>query len=139
MHCYFSGDISVNCEDVTGTLSGKVTFTCSVSLKCSKRCITVYKFQYPERYNDSEICKEVFPLDPCERSNSFTCRFTPTTVMKEQFRFFIQIECGWEQTAFTVNITGTVYNTAVYNSINVCNCTYFQPTNSGLKSVNRDQ
>jgi len=129
MHCYFSDEMSVNCEDVTGTVRKDVTFTCSVSLKktlkSSKCCIRVYKFLYPEKYNDPTICREKFPPNPCEQRNSFTCRFTPTTVMKEQFRFFITTECGWEETAFTVNITGTGFNTAVYSSINVCNCTLF--------------
>jgi len=116
--------MSVNCEDVTGTVRKEVTFTCSVSLKKSECCFTVYKFLYPERYNDPTICKE-FPQDSCEQRNSFTCRFTPTTVMTEQFRFFIVTDCGWERTEFTVDITGTVFNTAVYSSINVCNCTLF--------------
>jgi len=110
MHCYFSDEMSVNCEDVTGTVSEEVTLTCNVSLKKSGCCFTVYKFQYPEKYNDPTICKEVFPPNSCEQRTSFTCRFTPTTVMKEQFRFFIATDCGTEQTKFTVNITGTVFN-----------------------------
>ncbi|XP_039521340.1 uncharacterized protein LOC120474784 isoform X2 [Pimephales promelas] len=104
--CRADDDISVNCEDVTGTVSEEVTLTCSVSLKKSGCCFTVYKFLYPERYNDPTICKE-FPQDSCEQRNSFTCRFTPTTAMKEQFRFFIQPVCGGKTTQFTVNITDT--------------------------------
>jgi len=113
MHRYFSDDISVSCKNVTGTVRKEVTLTCSVSLKCSIRCITLYKFLYPERYNDPTICREVFPPGSCEQRNSFTCRFTPTTVMMDQFRFFIQPVCGGKTTQFTVNITGTVFNTAI--------------------------
>ncbi|XDV44064.1 hypothetical protein PO909_012417, partial [Leuciscus waleckii] len=51
-------DISVRCEDVTGTVSEEVTLTCSVSLNKSECCIVFYRFQYPEKYNDSEICRE---------------------------------------------------------------------------------
>jgi len=104
-------------------VSEEVTFNCSVSLKKSECCIILYKFQYPEKYNDSTICKEVFSQDSCEQRNSFTCRFTPTTVMMGQFRFFIQTECGNKITEFSVDITGTVFNTAIYNSIYVCKCT----------------
>ncbi|XP_039521342.1 uncharacterized protein LOC120474786 isoform X1 [Pimephales promelas] len=105
--CQADDDISVNCEDVTGTVRKEVTLTCSVSLKKSGCCFTVYKFQYPERYNDPTICREKVPPGSCEQRNSFTCRFTPTTVMMEQFRFFIATDCGTEQTKFTVNITET--------------------------------
>jgi len=107
MHCYFSDEISVNCEDVTGTVSEEVTLTCGVSLKKSGCCFTVYKFLYPERYNDPTICREEVPPGSCEQRNSFTCRFTPTAVMKEQFRFFIQTYCGNKIQEFTVDITGT--------------------------------
>ncbi|XP_077056401.1 uncharacterized protein LOC143709685 [Siphateles boraxobius] len=99
-----TGDISVSCADVTGTVRKEVTFTCSVSLKKSECCITLYKFQYPEKNNDPAICREVFPQD-CEKRNSFTCSFSSTTVMTGQFRFFIQTNCSRKQTAFTVNIT----------------------------------
>ncbi|XP_077056402.1 uncharacterized protein LOC143709686 [Siphateles boraxobius] len=102
--CQADGDISVSCADVTGTVSEEITFTCSVSLKKSEYCIIMYKFQYPEKYSDSEICREDFPLD-CEKRNNFTCRFSSTTVMTGQFRFFIQTNCSRTQTAFTVNIT----------------------------------
>ncbi|XDV44074.1 hypothetical protein PO909_012423, partial [Leuciscus waleckii] len=100
-----SDDISVSCENVTGTVSEEVTFTCSVSLKKSECCIKSYKFQYPKKYNYSEICREEFPLDPCEQRNSFTCSFNSTTVMTEQIRFFIQINQGWRSAEFTVDIT----------------------------------
>ena len=59
--------------------------------------------------------------------------------MTEKFRFFVQTTCATNETKFTVDLTGTVYNTAVYNSINVCNCTFIFISNIGLKSVNRDQ
>jgi len=117
--CYFLDDISLSCKNVTGTVGEDVTFTCSVSLTCSQSSITLYKFLYPERYNDPTICREEFPPGSCEQRNSFTCRFTPTTVMMEQFRFFIQAVCGWELTEFTVNISGTLYHNVI--SINVCN------------------
>jgi len=138
MHCYFSGDFNVSCEDVTGTVSEEVNFNCSVSLKKSKCCIKLYKFQYPKNISDSEICREEFPPDSCEQRNSFTCSFTPTTVMKEQFRFFIQPVCGVNTTEFTVNITGTVFNTAIIQYM-FATVLYFQSTNSGLKCVIRDQ
>ncbi|XP_039521347.1 uncharacterized protein LOC120474786 isoform X4 [Pimephales promelas] len=112
--CHANDEMSVSCEDGTGTVRKEVTFTCSVSLKKSGCCFTVYKFLYPERYNDPTICKE-FPQDSCEQRNSFTCRFTPTTVMTEQFRFFIVTECGWERTEFTVDITETSKHEPVTN------------------------
>ncbi|XP_077056398.1 uncharacterized protein LOC143709682 [Siphateles boraxobius] len=99
-----TGDISVSCADVTGTVSEEITFTCSISLKKSEHCIQSYKFLYPEKYG-STICRADFPLNPCEQGNSFTCRFSSTTVMTEQFRFFVQVNGGQKQTAFTVNIT----------------------------------
>ncbi|XP_039521348.1 uncharacterized protein LOC120474787 [Pimephales promelas] len=109
--CQADDEMSVNCEDVTGTVSEEVTLTCGISLKktlkCSEHCIKLYKFQYTEKYNDSEICREEFSPGSCEQRNSFTCRFTPTTVMTGQFRFFITTECGWKVTEFTVNITET--------------------------------
>ncbi|KAK7135088.1 hypothetical protein R3I93_018253 [Phoxinus phoxinus] len=104
--CQADDAISVSCEAVTGTVREKVPFTCSVSLKESGCCIRFYKFQYPEKYNDSEICREV-PPDSCEQINSFTCRFSSTTAMTEQFRFFVQATCGAPKTEFTVNITET--------------------------------
>ncbi|XP_048036093.1 uncharacterized protein LOC125261579 [Megalobrama amblycephala] len=100
-------DISVNCKNVTGTVKKEVNFTCRVFLKHSECCITKYKFQYPEKYNDqqSTICREEFPQDSCEQRNSFTCRHTPTTAMMRQFRFFVQTMSGMKRTEFTVNIT----------------------------------
>ncbi|XP_039521341.1 uncharacterized protein LOC120474784 isoform X3 [Pimephales promelas] len=105
--CQADDEMSVSCEDVTGTASEEVTLTCSVSLKKSGCCFTVYKFLYPERYNDPTICREKVPPNSCEQRNSFTCRFTPTTVMMEQFRFFIQTYCGNKIQEFAVNITET--------------------------------
>ncbi|XP_077065357.1 uncharacterized protein LOC143718238 [Siphateles boraxobius] len=99
--CQADGDISVSCADVTGTVRKEVTFTCSVSLKKSDCCISLYKFRYPEKYNNSEICRE---NSSCEQRN-FTCSFSSTTVMTGQFRFFIQTNCGRKDTEFTVNIT----------------------------------
>ncbi|KAK7122265.1 hypothetical protein R3I94_019402 [Phoxinus phoxinus] len=101
--CQADDDISVRCQDVTGTVDEEVTLTCSVSLKESGCCITLYKFLYPEKYNDSEICREEFPRDPCKQRNNFTCSST----MTGQFRFFVQATCGWIRTEFTVNITET--------------------------------
>ncbi|KAK7122267.1 hypothetical protein R3I94_019404 [Phoxinus phoxinus] len=105
--CQADDDISVRCEDVIGTVREKVTFTCSVSLKKSECCITLFKFQYLEKYTDSEICREEFPLDSCEQRNSSTCRFSSNTAMTGQFRFFVQANCRPTQTEFTVNITET--------------------------------
>ncbi|CAM4712120.1 unnamed protein product [Leuciscus chuanchicus] len=104
---YGDGDISVSCENVTGTVSEEVTLTCSVSLKKSGCCFTGYKFQYPVKYNDSTICREEFPQDSCEQRNSFTCSFTSTTVMTGEFRFFVRTKCGNKITEFTVDITET--------------------------------
>ncbi|XDV44067.1 hypothetical protein PO909_012418 [Leuciscus waleckii] len=103
--CQADDHISVSCENVTGTVGEVVTFTCSVSLNKSECCILLYKFQYPEKYNDSEICREEFPQDSCEQRNSFTCSFNSTTVMTGEFRFFVQATCGSKITEFTVNIT----------------------------------
>ncbi|XDV44077.1 hypothetical protein PO909_012424 [Leuciscus waleckii] len=103
--CQADDDISVSCENVTGTVSEEVTLTCSVSLKNSGCCIEFYKFQYPEKYTDSEICREGSPQDSCEQRNSFTCSFSSTTVMTGEFRFFIQTNQGWRSAKFTVDIT----------------------------------
>ncbi|XDV44072.1 hypothetical protein PO909_012421 [Leuciscus waleckii] len=103
--CQADDDISVSCENVTGTVGEEVTLTCSVSLEKSGCCIRVYKFQYPEKYNDSEIFRKEFPQDSCEQRNSFTCSFSSTTVMTGEFRFFVQATCGSKITEFTVNIT----------------------------------
>ncbi len=104
IHCFFS-DFIVSCDDVTGSVGNEVTFACRVSLQPNECCIQMYKFKYP---NHSAICKEEFPLNPCEQRNSFTCRYTPTTAMTEQFRIFVQTTCGVKTTEFTVNIPGTV-------------------------------
>ncbi|XP_042624059.1 uncharacterized protein LOC109047412 isoform X2 [Cyprinus carpio] len=102
--CQADDDIIVSCENVTGFVGKEVTLNCSVSLKCDKhkRCITMYKFQYPDINNDSAICREDFPVHPCEQRNSFTCSYTPTTAMTEQFRFFVQTACGKDLSKFTV-------------------------------------
>ncbi len=121
--CYYSDLCSVTCDNVTGSVGEEVHLTCRVSEQCAKCCIVKYKFQYPESYK--AICKEEFKMNSCEKRNSFTCRYTPTTAMTEQFRFFLQTMCGAKSTGFTVNITGTVYNTVVYHFISVCRCTLF--------------
>ncbi|XDV44078.1 hypothetical protein PO909_012424 [Leuciscus waleckii] len=98
--CQADDDISVSCENVTGTVGEKVTLTCSVSLKKSGCCITMYKFQ-----NSKEICREESPQDSCEQRNSFTCSFSSTTVMTGEFRFFVQTNKGQRSAKFTVDIT----------------------------------
>ncbi|XP_048027362.1 uncharacterized protein LOC125261577 [Megalobrama amblycephala] len=104
--CRADDDVcSISCEDVTGTVGKQVAFTCSVPQKCTECCIIMYKFQYPEKYNNSAICKQEFHLDPCEQRNSFTCRYTPTTAMTGQFRLFFQTTCDMKRTEFTVDIT----------------------------------
>ncbi|XP_059387408.1 uncharacterized protein LOC132121709 [Carassius carassius] len=97
-------DVSVSCQNVTGSVGKEVTLTCSVSLNITGCCITKYKFQYPEIYNDSAICRQDVSVNSCEQRNSFTCRYTPTTAMKEQFRFFVQTKCGTRKAEiFTLN------------------------------------
>ncbi|XP_026111510.1 uncharacterized protein LOC113088269 isoform X2 [Carassius auratus] len=96
-------DVSVSCDYVTGSVGKEVTLSCSVSLKITGCCITKYKFLYPEIFNDSSICQDV-SKNSCEQRNSFTCHYTPTTVMTEQFRFFVQTTCGAGQSKFSVNI-----------------------------------
>ncbi|XDV44070.1 hypothetical protein PO909_012419 [Leuciscus waleckii] len=102
--CQADDDISVSCEDVTGIVKKEVTFTCSVCLNKSGCCITGYKFQYPEIHKESDFCKQT--VSKCSQRNSFTCSFSPTT-MTEQFRFFVQTNCGNKRTEFTVDITET--------------------------------
>lgn len=113
IHCHFSDGCSVSCDDVTGTVAKEVTFTCSVPQHCAECSIKTYKLQNPESYKDSITCNQELP--------NFTCRFTPTTEIKEKFKFFVQTQCGIYNPEFSVNIAGTVYNTIAYNSINVCN------------------
>ncbi len=103
--CYFS-DISVICDDVTGSVGKEVNLTCSVSLLITDCCIIMYRFQYPEIYNDSAICKKELPPDSCAQRNSFTCSYTPTTAITQPFRFFLQTTCGRNTTKFTLNIPG---------------------------------
>ncbi len=105
MHCYFSG-FSVICDNVTGSVGKEVNLTCSVSLLNTDCCIEMYKFLYPEIYNDSVICRKELPNDSCAQRNSFTCSYTPTTATTQQFSFFLQTTCGAETTRFTLNIPG---------------------------------
>ncbi|XP_073684544.1 uncharacterized protein [Garra rufa] len=102
------GDCSASCDDVTGTVGKEVTFTCNISKECSECCIIMYKFQYPEIFNYSAICKEESPENTCEQRNSFTYRYTPTKAMTGKFRLFVQAKCGMKGNAeFTVVITET--------------------------------
>ncbi|XP_026131783.1 uncharacterized protein LOC113111370 [Carassius auratus] len=101
--CQADEDISVSCKNVTGSVGKEVNLHCSVSVNCLDCSIEMYKFLYP---NESAICKE--PLkDYCKQSNIFTCRYTPTTAMTEQFSFFVQTTCGVKKPKFTVDITGS--------------------------------
>ncbi|XP_042624061.1 uncharacterized protein LOC122147077 isoform X2 [Cyprinus carpio] len=103
--CQDDKKISVSCDDVTGFVGKEVTLTCSVSLQITECCIIMYKFQYPEIFNDSAICYQDFLVNSCEQRNSFTCSYTPTTAMREQFRFFVQTTCGRTPSKFTVDIS----------------------------------
>ncbi|XP_058648670.1 uncharacterized protein LOC131550541 isoform X2 [Onychostoma macrolepis] len=107
--CQADKNINLSCENVTGSVGKEVNLTCSVSLLKADCCIEMYKFQYPERFNDPAICKKV-PPESCEQRNSFTCRYTPTTAMTEQFRFFVQTTCGAERTEFTMDISESSKN-----------------------------
>ncbi|XP_026079082.1 uncharacterized protein LOC113056516 [Carassius auratus] len=98
------GFFSVSCDDVTGSVGKEVTLTCRVSLQRNDCCVAIYMFQYPEIYNDSAICTQELPEDPCEQRSIFTCNYTPTTAMTEKFIFSLQTECGMKRTKFTVNI-----------------------------------
>ncbi|XP_016313724.1 uncharacterized protein LOC107666794 [Sinocyclocheilus anshuiensis] len=97
-------DFIVSCENVTGSVGKEVTLTCSISLQRTECCVTKYKFQYPESFNDSAVCQD-FPVNPCEQRKSFTCRYTSTTAMTEKFTFFVQASCGWKKPEFTVDTT----------------------------------
>ncbi|XP_073684998.1 uncharacterized protein [Garra rufa] len=99
---------SVTCQNVTGFAGNEATFTCRVLLQNAECCIKLYKFQYPKHYTDLEVCKGEPLVNPCDHSNSFTCRYTPTTAMTEQFRFFVQTNCGMKRTEFTVVVTGSI-------------------------------
>ncbi|XP_018920674.2 uncharacterized protein LOC109047412 isoform X1 [Cyprinus carpio] len=92
--CQADKDIIVSCQNVTGSVGKEVILNCSVSLQITECCITKYKFQYPEIFNDSAICRRDVPVNSCEQRNSFTCSYTPTTAMTKQFRFFVQTNCG---------------------------------------------
>ncbi|XP_056326115.1 uncharacterized protein LOC130239010 isoform X4 [Danio aesculapii] len=96
---------SVSCNNVTGTVGKEVIFTCRVSEQCTEGCVTLYKFQYPEIYNDVEVCKHKFPNDACEKKNIFMCRYTSDTAMTKTFRFFLQTECETKTAEFTVEIS----------------------------------
>ncbi len=129
--CYFS-DISVIC-DVTGSVGKEVNLTCSVSLQNTDCCIRKYMFQYPEIYNDSVICKKELPRDSCAQRNSFTCSYTPTTAITQQFRFFLQTACGAKRTEFIVDVTGILFKFKFTKSLAI----YVYSSNIGLKCVNR--
>ncbi|XP_016313793.1 uncharacterized protein LOC107666824 isoform X2 [Sinocyclocheilus anshuiensis] len=101
----YDDDFIVNCENVTGSVGNEVTLTCSISLLLTECCVTKYKFQYPESINDCAVCHQVFPVNPCEQRNSLTCCYTPSTAMTEQFRFFVQTNCGMKRRGFAVGIT----------------------------------
>ncbi|XP_026104975.1 uncharacterized protein LOC113076502 isoform X2 [Carassius auratus] len=87
-------NVSVSCQNVTGSVGKEVNLSCSVSLKITECCIRKYKFQYPEIFNDSSICRQDVSVNSCEQRDSFTCRYSPTTEMTEQFRFFVLTMCG---------------------------------------------
>ncbi|KAF4106303.1 hypothetical protein G5714_012293 [Onychostoma macrolepis] len=99
--CQADKDISVSCDDATGSVGNKVMFNCSVSLLIDKCCIKSNTFIY----NDSKFCRKVLPHDSCEHSKSFTCSYTPNKTMTEKFSFFVQASCGCKITEFTV-VTG---------------------------------
>nr|AJK93611.1 ORF131 [Cyprinid herpesvirus 3] len=100
--CQGDDDISVSCDDVTGSVGKEVTLTCNISLQCPDCSIKKCKFRSP---TDSVICEQELLNDSCEQSNSFTCRYTTTTAMTEKFSFFVQTKCGMKQTEFTVDIS----------------------------------
>ncbi|KAF4106305.1 hypothetical protein G5714_012295 [Onychostoma macrolepis] len=108
--CQADAEIVLSCENVTGSVGKEVNLTCSVSLPDTDCCIEMYKFQYPESINDSAICKKAPPEQSREQRNSFTCRYTPTTAMREQFRFFVQTTCGQKGTVFTMDISESSKN-----------------------------
>ncbi|XP_056325855.1 uncharacterized protein LOC130238774 [Danio aesculapii] len=111
--CHGDTDVSsVSCDDVTGTVGNEVIFTCRVSEKCTEYCVKLYKFQYPEKNNDSEICRQELSNDICEKRNIFTCRYTPDTTIKGTFRFFLQSACGIKTSTFTVEISERMKSTA---------------------------
>ncbi|XP_026099812.1 uncharacterized protein LOC113070628 [Carassius auratus] len=112
--CQADEDISVSCDDLTGSVGKEVTLICSVSLKITECCIIMYKFKYPEIFNDSSICRQDVSVNSCEQRNSFTCRYTPPTEMKEQFRFFVQTKCGVKKAViFTFNTVSSGHVDAV--------------------------
>ncbi|XP_026104328.1 uncharacterized protein LOC113075883 isoform X3 [Carassius auratus] len=99
--CQADEDISVSCENVTGSVGEEVNLHCSVSLMCPCS-IKKYKFQY---LKDPAICTTESPKDSCKQSNILTCRYTPTTAITGKFSFFVQTTCGMNTTEFTVEIT----------------------------------
>ncbi|XP_058625542.1 uncharacterized protein LOC131536549 isoform X2 [Onychostoma macrolepis] len=101
--CQADEEISLSCDDVTGSVGKEVTLSCSVSLPNADCCIDFFK--YYEMYEGSVICMNWFLRDSCEHRNSFTCRYTPTTAMTEQFRFFVVTTCGVKGTEFTVDLS----------------------------------
>ncbi|XP_051968974.1 uncharacterized protein LOC127633734 [Xyrauchen texanus] len=93
--------LKVTCQNVTGTVRESVTLSCNVSLLPKDCCITMYMF----KKDDKKICIKEFPVNSCERENSYTCVYNPKETMTTQFKFFIQATCGMKRTLFTVNIT----------------------------------
>nr|XP_003199701.1 uncharacterized protein LOC100535892 [Danio rerio] len=96
---------NVRCNDVTGAVRKEVMFNCSFSEQCTDCCVIWFKFQYPENYNYSDICREGSPDDRCKKKKTFTCRYTPNTAMKETFRFFVQTNSSTKTAEFTVDIS----------------------------------
>lgn len=108
-----TGVCSVSCDDVTGTVGNEVTLTCRVSEKCTKDCIKMFKFLYPENYKNSEICRQKSPGGSCEKGDIFTCRYTPDAAMNETIRFFMQTRSSPVKGKFTVEISaGLMKSTA---------------------------
>ncbi|XP_056325901.1 uncharacterized protein LOC130238812 [Danio aesculapii] len=106
---------AVSCDNVTGTVGKEVIFTCRVSEQMAKCCVKLYKFFYPEIYNDSDIYRQKPHDKVCEKWSIFTCRYTPDKAMKETFRFFVQA-CSCADTAeFTVEISEPVKTDAPGN------------------------
>ncbi|XP_056325959.1 uncharacterized protein LOC130238866 isoform X2 [Danio aesculapii] len=96
---------NVSCNNVTGAVRKEVIFNCSFSEQCTEDCAKLYKFQYPQKYNDSAIYREGSADDPCKKKKTFTCRYTPDTAIKETFRFFVQTNSSRKTAGFTVDIS----------------------------------
>ncbi len=136
LYCCYSSDLcSVTCDNVTGSVGEEVHLTCRVSEQCAKCCIVKYKFQYPESYK--AICKEEFKMNSCEKRKQLHLQLHSNYSNDRTIQILSANMCGAKSTGFTVNITGTIYNTVVYHFRNVCRF-IFQSSNSGLQSFNRD-